>query len=137
MDKSLMIFIAIGMAALYLVTNFVGDIQEEDNAYRNNDYNQKHMYKEYITVDSIGQTILDVTNANAKIQLGAWNESSLKNEFLELFPDFGEMKNFIHDRIKGKIIQDKLRSKIDSIENEFFSGGISAVDAKRELGTLK
>jgi len=137
MDKSLMFFIAIGIGFLYFVTNFVGDIQAEDNSYANNDYKQEHKYDAYKTVDSIGQDILDVTGANAQIQLGAWNSSMLKDEFLDLFPNFSEMKNFINDRLRGKILQDKLTKKVNEIEDEFFSGGITAEDAKRELSTLK
>ena len=137
MDKSLMFFIAIGLGFLYFVTNFVGDIQAEDDAYANNDYKQEHIYDAYKKVDSVGQDILDVTGADAKTQLGAWNSSLLKDEFLDLFPDFTEMKNFINDRIRGKILRDKLNKKVTEIEDKFFSGGITAEDAKRELSTLK
>ena len=137
MDKSLMFFIAIGLGFLYFVTNFVGDIQAEDDAYANNDYKQEHIYDAYKKVDSVGQDILDVTGADASTQLGAWNSSLLKDEFLDLFPDFTEMKNFINDRIRGKILRDKLNKKVTEIEDKFFSGGITAEDAKRELSTLK
>ncbi|MBA1419986.1 MAG: hypothetical protein FAF03_11155 [Epsilonproteobacteria bacterium] len=57
MDKSLMIFIAIGLGALYLVTNFIGDIQAEDDAYKNSGYQQEHIYDKYQTTDSVGQDI--------------------------------------------------------------------------------
>jgi len=137
MDKSFMIFIALGMGFLYFVTTFVGDIQAEDDAYRNDDYTQGHLYDQYIKVDSIGQGILDLTGADAKTQLGAWNSSMLKDEFSSLFPDFSEMKYFIKDRIRGKILQDKLTNKVNTIEDKFFSGTIGAEDAKRELSTLK
>lgn len=137
MDRSLMIFIAIGLGALYLVTNFIGDIQAEDDAYSNSGYQQEHIYDKYQKTDSVGQSILDVTGTDVKTQLGAWNQSMLKDEFLDLFPDFTEMKNFIHDRIRGKILKDKLIKTVSTIEDKFFSGGITAEDAKRELSTLK
>jgi len=137
MDKSLMFFIAIGLGFLYFVTSFVGDIQAEDETYQNNDYNQEHMYDAYKTVDSVGQDILDLTGVDANTQLGAWNNSLLKDEFLELFPDFTEMKHFINDRIRGKILKAKLTKTVTTIEDKFFSGGITAEDAKRELSTLK
>jgi len=137
MDKSLMIFIAIGIGALYLVTNFIGDIQAEDEQYSNSGYKQEHIYDKYQTTDSVGQSILDVTGAPNKMQLDAWNHSMLKDDFLDLFPDFTEMKNFINDRLRGKILQDKLNKKVIEIEDKFFSGGITAEDAKRELSTLK
>jgi len=105
--------------------------------YANNDYKQEHLYDKYQKTDSVGQSILDVTGANAKTQLGAWNHSLLKDEFLDLFPDFTEMKNFINDRVRGKILKDKLTKTVTTIEDKFFSGGITAEDAKRELSTLK
>jgi hypothetical protein len=137
MDKSLMFFIAIGMGFLYFVTNFVGDIQAEDDAYANNDYKQEHIYDKYQAIDSIGQEILDLTGTDAKTQLGAWNNSMLKDEFLELFPRFDEMKNFVKDRIRGKILQNKLTTTINTIEDKFFSGAVDAEQAKRELSSLK
>jgi len=137
MDKSFIFFIAIGLGFLYFVTTFVGDIQAEDDAYKNNDYSQEHVYDKYQTVDSIGQDILDLTGANAKTQLGAWNNSILKDEFLELFPRFDEMKNFAKDRIRGKILQNKLITTISTIEDKFFSGTMDAEQAKRELSSLK
>ena len=137
MDKSLMIFIVIGIGFLYFVTTFVGDIQAEDEAYRNDDYNQERKYDQYQAIDSIGQDILDLTGADAKTQLEAWNSSLLKDEFLALFPNFSEMKNFVNDRIRGKILQDKLTATVNKIEDKFFSGTMGAEEAKRELSSLK
>jgi len=137
MDKSLMIFIAIGLGFLYFVTTFVGDIQAEDDAYRNNSYNEEEKYNKYKAVDSIGQDVLDVTGASAKIQLDAWNHSVLKEEFLAFFPDFTSMKEFVNDRVRGDTLKSKLKSKITTIEDKFFTGGITAEDAKHELSTLK
>ena len=47
------------------------------------------------------------------------------------------MKNFVNDRIRGKLLQDKLTHTINTIEDKFFSGTISAEQAKRELSSLK
>lgn len=137
MDKSFMIFVALGMGFLYFVTTFIGDIQAEDEAYQNNDYNQERQYDQYQSVDSIGQGILDLTGTDAKTQLGAWNSSMLKEEFLDLFPRFDEMKNFTNDRIRGKILQDKLTQTLNMIEDKFFSGTMDSEQAKRELSELK
>ena len=137
MDKSLMIFIAIGLGFLYFVTNFVGDIQAEDDVYQNNDYKEARKYEKFNATDNIGQDILDVTSADAKTQLDAWNHSLLKDEFLSLFPNFNEMKLFIGDRIRGQVLQDKLTNVVTDIEDKFFSGNISAEQAKRELSSLK
>lgn len=137
MDKSLMIFIAIGIGFLYFITNFVGDIQKEDDAYSNNDYKQAHMYDKYKTVDSIGQDVLDVVGAPAATQLAAWNSSMLKDDFLMLFPDFSAMKVFVEERVKGEPLKNKLTQMIEGIEDSFFSGAITSEDAKKKLSTLQ
>jgi hypothetical protein len=137
MDKSLFIFIVIGLGFLYFITTFIGDIQEEDDKYQNKGYQQEHKYDQYQSVDSIGQTILDLTGADIKTQVAAWNTSQLKNEFLENFPDFSAMKTFVKERIRGDNLQIKLIKNIDNVENKYFSGTISAEQAKQTLDLLK
>jgi len=137
MDKTFLFFVAVGIAFLYFVTNFVGDIQEEDEKYRNNAYEQEHKYDKYKSVDSVGQDVLNVLGADAGTQVAAWNESSLKNEFLLLFPDFGDMKLFVKDRISGDALSTKLLLQIKSVEDKFFSGTMTAAQAKQELSSLK
>ena len=136
MDKSLFFFILIGIGFLYFITNFVGDIQE-DEKFQNEEYKQKHQFDQYQSVDSIGREILDMTDAPVNIQVQAWNNSKLKAEFLELFPDFSEMKIFVKERLRGEILQVKLIASIDSVESQYFSGAMNAEQAKRELSLLK
>ena len=136
MDKSLMIFIAVGIGFLYFITNFIGDIQEDDNL-QNSEYKEKHKYDAYHNVDSIGQEILDVTGAATSVQVAAWNASILKNDFLMLFPDFSEMKVFVDERVRGKAVQEKLINSVNDAEDQYFSGTMNAEQAKRSLDTLK
>ena len=136
MDKSLFFFIVIGIGFLYFITNFVGDIQE-DEKFQNEEFKQKHQFDQYQSVDSIGREILDMTDTPADIQVQAWNNSKLKTEFLELFPDFSEMKIFVKERLRGEILQVKLTASIDSVESQYFSGKMNAEQAKRELSLLK
>lgn len=136
MDKSLLIFIAVGMGFLYFITNFVGEIQKDDDKYQNQEYQEKHMYDQYQGFDSIGQKILDLTGADAATQIAAWKESKLKHEFIALFPDFGEMKKFVKERIRGNILKTKLLKTLDDVESKYFSGTMSAEQAKRVLSSL-
>ena len=133
MDKSLLIFIAIGVGFLYFITSFVGDIQEEDDKYQNIEYQKKHMHDQYQSVDSIGREILDLTEANTATQMDAWENSRLKEEFLTLFPDFSEMKKFVKERTRGDALQAELFKSIDEVEGKYFSGTMSAEQAKRAL----
>lgn len=137
MDKSLFLFIAIGLGFLYFITSFIGDIQKEDDKYQNSAYQQKHQYDQYQSVDSIGQIILDLTQVDLKKQVDAWNASTLKNDFLNHFPDFSAMKIFVKERIRGERFQEKLIKNIDIVEGKYISGEISTEVAKRELDLLK
>ena len=136
MDKSLVIFILIGVGFLYFITNFVGDIQQ-DEKFQNEEYKQKHQYDRYKTVDSIGRDILDMTGTSVNVQVQAWNNSTLKTEFLELFPDFSGMKVFVNEQVRGDALIEKLHGLIDHVEHGYFSGAMNAEQAKRELSELK
>jgi len=136
MDKSLMLFILIGIGGVFFVTNFVGDIQKEDEVYRNEGYDKENKYNQYKTEDSIGREILDVTGAPVTIQMEAWNASALKKEFLDIFPDFSGMKTFAEERVRGNALKSKLKSTLENVESAYFSGGMNAEQAKRKLGSL-
>jgi hypothetical protein len=136
MDKSLIIFLLIGVGFLYFITNFVGDIQQ-DEKFQSEEYKQKHQYAQYKSVDSIGRDILDLTGAPISTQVHAWNDSELKTDFLELFPDFSEMKIFINERVRGDALKAKLIDLVDEVESKYFSGAMDAEQAKRELSLLK
>ena len=136
MDKSLFFFVVIGVGFLYFITQFVGDIQE-DEKFQNEEYKQKRQYDQYKSVDSIGRDILDMTGTSIDTQVQAWNNSELKTEFLELFPDFSEMKIFVKERVRGEALQSKLTASVDDVEAQYFSGAMDAEQAKRELNLLK
>ena len=137
MDKSFMIFLAVGIAFFYVVTTYVGDIQKEDEVYQNSEYKQEHKYDQYKTTDSIGEEILDVTSADHETQVEAWNHSSLKQEFLDIFPDFDTMKTFVKNRVRGEYLIGRLTDQISKVEDAFFSGSMNAEQAKRALENLK
>jgi hypothetical protein len=137
MDKSFLIYIAVGLGFLYFITSFIGDIQREDDKFKSQEYEQKHKYDQYQSVDSIGQEILVLTGTNAATQIAAWKESRLKEEFLLLFPDFDAMKKFAKERTRGDTLQAKLLKTIDNVESKYFSGTMNAEQAKRELDLLK
>ncbi len=137
MDKSLMVFIAIGIGFLYFITSFIGDIQAEDDKYANQAYTDEHKYDAFQSTDSIGRSILDVTGQTDIVQLGAWNASALKEDFLLLFPNFEDMKVFAKERLRGEVLRKKLLKTIKSVEDQYFSGTLNTEGAMRMLGTLK
>jgi len=137
MDKTFLVFVAVGIGFLYFVTTFVGGIQEEDEKYRNKGYEQEHKYDAYAGVDSVGRDVLNLLGVDANTQVSVWNESKLKEEFLTFFPDFDEMKKFVNERINGDALKTKLQAQILSVEDKFFSGSITADQAKQALSSLK
>lgn len=137
MDKGFLLFIVIGIGAIYLVINSIGDIQAEDERVQNDDYREEHRFDSYDSKDIIGQNILDLSEASPQVQVQAWNNSTIKDEYLRLFPNFSEMKKFIDDRIRGDALRAKLLNAINSTEDKFFSGEISMEKAKRGLRNLR
>jgi len=137
MDKTFLVFVAVGIGFLYFVTTFVGGIQEEDEQYRNKGYDQEHRYDAYAGVDSVGRDVLNLLGQDLKTQIAVWNASKLKEEFITLFPDFDEMKKFVKERINGDALKNKLQAQILSVEDKFFSGSMTADQAKQALSSLK
>jgi len=137
MDKGLLIFIAIGVAFLYFITNFIGEIQQGDEKFRNTGYEKEHQYDAYITKDSIGRDIIDLTGTSPAVQMKVWNSSTLKNEMLANFPDFSLMKLFVKERVRGDEFQQKLLRHLDDIELQYFSGKLDAENARKAIEDFK
>ena len=133
MDKGLLTFLAIGLVAIYMATNLIGDIQGDGEKERGT-YKKDNQYN---GVDILGDAILDVQHIDEKKQLEVWHSSEFKNEFMELFPNFDGMKRYVDSKIKGDALQKKLISTIDSIEIKFISGTLNGERSKAELESLK
>ena len=136
-DKSLILYIAIGIGFFYVVTTYVGELQAEDDRYRNNAYNQQHQYDKYQTTDSVGEIVLEVSELDESKQVSAWNESPLKPQWLALFPDFSAMKIFVKDHVHGEPLVSKLTKTVDEAEDKYFSGVLDTAGVKRFLDSLK
>jgi len=48
-----------------------------------------------------------------------------------------EMKKFVNERINGAALSAKLLAQIKSVEDQFFSGTMTAEQARQALGSLK
>ena len=86
--------------------------------------------------DSIGQTMLDFTATPQEEQADIWKRSPLHQEFMDLFPDFAAMRDFVQDRIIGESFQQRLLERINAVEDDFFSGRITEREAKEKLDVL-
>ena len=120
-----------------MVTNYVGEIQAEDDRYRNNAYNEQHQYDKYQSIDSVGEIVLEVSELDTAKQASAWNESPLKPKWLALFPDFSAMKMFVKDHVHGEPLISRLAKLADEAEEKYFSGALNLEQTKKFLGSLK
>lgn len=136
MDKGLFIFVTIGLISIYFLTNFVGELQDEDEIKRGV-HKKDTQYALYESVDVVGDSILDVHTLDVKKQLEVWNKSELKPKFLALFPNFDEMKRFVNNRVVGEALQNKLLQTIDDVEIQFISGTSNGIESKAKLEALK
>jgi hypothetical protein len=134
LDKGLLGFIAVGAIAVYFVTGFVDKIQDDDG-YNKSGYIEKNRDKDiqYQTLNSVGDRVLDLSLINEKKQITVWNRSEIKDEFLIIFPNFLDMKEFIKERVVGDDLQKRLIETIESIEERFIAGEISVDEGKREF----
>lgn len=136
MDKGLLTFLAIGLVAIYMVTNLIGDIQD-DGEKELGSYKKENQYEQYNGVNIVGDAILDVQHIDEKKQLEVWHSSEFKNEFMELFPNFDGMKRYVDSKIRGDALKKKLISTIDSIEIKFISGTLNGERSKAKLESLE
>ena len=135
MDKSLMVFILIGGLFFYFVMDLVKDTNAADGYATT--AAEENPYAKYQTEDSIGEKILDVSLADPVTQLKAWQASDIRKEFLDLFPDFDTMHGFVKNRVRGEPLVQKLNKTIKEVEDKFYSGTLTAEEAKRVLANLK
>ena len=136
MSQGLIIFIAIGAILSYILVGFIGDIQDADDKLITQ---EKLIAKEDMTYhqkDVVGQTILVFKDISFKKKVDIWKRSPLHQEFLDLFPNFSEMKAFVNDRIIDSDFQQKLIKVVDGAEDAFFSGEATQEQAKAKLDTF-
>ena len=86
--------------------------------------------------DSIGQNILNLSTISQEDRASIWKRSTLRQEYIDLFPNFTAMRDFIQDRILGDSFQQQLLKQIDMVEDDFFSGKITQREAKEKLDSF-
>jgi len=136
MGKGLAVFIIIGAILAYILIGFVNDLQNEDDKLLTQEKMIQKQDRAYHQKDVVGQTILVFKKMPYEKKVGIWKRSPLHQEFLDLFPNFSEMKAFINDRIVDADFQQRLTKKVDETEDAFFSGEITQGQAKEKLDTF-
>jgi len=135
MKNELLILVAVGIFFGYFMLGFVKNtegIGDDTITINLNSGGDSSLLGE----NSIGQTTIDLSTVAESGQSKAWKESSLHGEFMDLFPDFSAMKDFVNDRVLGDPFQKKLMDKVTSVEDDFFSGKIEREAAIKALDDL-
>ena len=136
MSQGLIIFIAIGAILGYILVGFIGDLEEEDDKLLTQEKLIRKQDRVYYQKDVVGQTILVLKDVPMAKKIGIWKRSPLHQEFMDLVPNFEDLRNFVNDRIIDKDFQDKLLKAINTAEDDYFSGRITQGEIKEKLGAL-
>ncbi len=136
MSQGLIIFVVIGAIFSYILVGFIGDIQDADDKLITEEKMIAEEDMGYHQKDVIGQTILVFHSDSFDKKLDVWKRSPLHQEFMDYFPNFLEMKAFIGDRIVDADFQKKLTEKVSEVEDAYFSGEVTQVQAKEKLDTF-
>ncbi len=137
MSQGFIIFLTIGAIVAYFMTGFVGEIQDADDDLLTDQMMVEKEDMSYHKQDVIGQTVLVFKNESFAKELGIWNRSPLHQEFMHYFPNFLLMKSFINDRVVDKSFQQKFIQKVIKIEDAYFAGEISLMEAKIKLNSIR
>ena len=135
MKNELLLFIVVGVFFGYFMLGFVKNTEGTGNDTVTINLNSGGD-SSLLGENSIGQTTIDLSTVPESGQSIAWKESSLHSDFMDLFPDFSAMKDFANDRVLGDPFQQKLISKITTVEDDFFSGKIEREAAIKALDDL-
>jgi len=138
MSKGLIIFVAIGTLLAYILVGFVGDLEDEDDNLLTEEKLIRKQDRAYYETDVVGQTILIFKEGMPMAKkIGVWKRSPLHQEFLELSPNFEEMRHFAKDRIIDKAFRKRLIQVANDTEDAYFSGKITQGEIKNELDTFQ
>jgi len=136
MSQGLLIFIAIGAVLAYLLIGFIGKLEDTDERLMTEDKMILKEDRKSYRKDLAGNTILVFKGLSEAQKTAIWERSPLHKEFLELFPDFSEMKHYVNDRVFDDAFKKKLMKRIDEAETGYFSGSMDEVQAKEKLDDL-
>ncbi|WP_456431085.1 hypothetical protein [Nitratifractor sp.] len=133
MFKGFIALLLVGGAFAYFVFHFVGDIQNDDSYGGASTSVDTKNLQQYYVKDALGEPVLSVGTLPLDKAKTIWRNSPLREEMLELFPHFDQMKTFVDNRINPSPFKDALRKHIETVEDLFLSGKIDSQEARARL----
>jgi len=135
MKNELLIFVAVGIFFGYFMLGFVKNTEGTGDDTVTIDINFD-TDSSLIGKNIIGETTINLGTTAESKQGEVWRNSSLHSEFIDLFSDFSAMRDFVNDRVLGDDFQKRLITKIDSVENDLYSGKIKQEAAIQALDDI-
>ena len=123
MKSELLLYVIIASLFGYFLLGYVKNSEGEGD--KSVFGHKSSIQKDLNHKDSIGQIMLDFTATPQEEQADIWKRSLLHQEFMDLFPNFAAMRDFVQDRIMGESFQQQLLERINAVEDDFFSGRIT------------
>jgi len=86
--------------------------------------------------DVVGDMVLIKIDAPLGKRVDIWKRSPIHEDFMQMFPKFGDMKLFVDDRIKDDELKALIIKKLNSVEDDFFSGSVDEFEAKERIDKI-
>jgi len=113
--------------------SFVNDLHDNADVKKSYIKDESRLY----VVDEFGDKILNLNGYSLSEQKRIWRDSELKEEMLELFPNFIEMKRLIEERIEADtMFKEHLLNHLSSIEEQYIGGTSNGQSAKASLSSF-
>jgi len=138
MNKTVIFF---GTVIFFIISWLVGTVNNlHDDVDVSYGFNEKSIVagdmKNY-KLDNSGNKILELSTFSLDEKKRLWSQSSLKEEMIELFPDFSEIKYFIENRIEDDgSFKNELLVHVEHVQENYIGGGVTGTKAKIMLSHL-
>lgn len=128
MNKTVIVFGIIIFVIIFWLIGFVNTLHDDvDVSYGFNE-------KAIVTGDV---SYITSSKLSLKEKKSLWNKSNLKQEMLEFFPHFIQMKNFVEENMEDDdILKKELLSNIEFVEIEYIGGSFSIEKARTALSNF-
>jgi len=135
MKQTVAFFGVVIFLIVFWLIGFIDNLQDDVDV--NYGFNEKIAVegssKNY-TVNSSGNEVLLLHKLSLSEKKSLWNSSTLKENMIELFPDFQEIKYFIDNHIEDDgDFKSELLEHVKSVEVKYISGGLTGKKAKSML----
>jgi len=135
MSKTIISFGVIVFLIISWLIGFVDKLDEDIDV--NHGFKEKAVIEGNYKLDSIGNEVLELSTLSLEEKKRLWNQSQLKEEMIDLFPDFSEIKYFIENRLEDDgSFKNELLTYVEQVQDNYIGGGLSSSKAKIMLSNF-